>query len=537
MTELITAFGLGNTAIINNVCLLPLYPGLLAFLAGNAETQTGGQPNKARMGFLGAIVLAGVLSMMMVVALLLYAFNAVTEDVLPILLPIIYGTVIVLGIAMILGHNPFARFQTVQMPVLQNSYAAAYVYGLLLGPMTLPCVGPLVISAFALGADDAKELVDGLLYFFAFGLGFGWPLVVLPMIAVQRQRRFIQWMTKNHETLTRVSGVLLISIGLIGFVTEVIPNLQSESKSTTVATRWEIGDVLSDHTEQVNGLAFSADSTQLISAGGTGNSGLFSNGQDFAVRIWNVASGEVNQQYTDLTNSSETVAVSGDWLAIGGWDAQVSLWYQGALLTQEAVGTGRVQDVRFSPSGTTLAAVSEDGAVVVWTIEDQELTITHQLTVERPSSVALTDNLLAVGNLAGTISIYDLTSGDLLHEWSAHTNWINVVDFSPSADMLATASADGTVKIWTVESAELDTELAIPGQTEAIEAVRYSPDGRFVAVAGNSQVVIWSVDDLNRPAITFRQHEDTVLSLAFSPDSQWLASGDKSGVIRLWETP
>lgn len=537
MGELITAFGLGNTAIINNVCLLPLYPGLLAFLAGNAETQAGAQPNKARMGLLGGIVLAGVLTMMMVVALLLYVFNTVTEDVLPILLPTIYGTVIVLGVAMIFGNNPFARFQTVQMPILKNSYAAAYVYGLLLGPMTLPCVGPLVISAFALGADDAKELVDGLLYFFAFGLGFGWPLVALPMVAVQRQRSFIKWMTKNHETLTRVSGVLLIGIGLLGFVTEVIPNWQSDSKSTEVTTRWEVGVILDDHTEPVNALVFSADSQTLYSAGGTGNSGLFSSGQDFAIRVWDVAENSITQQYTDLTNRTEALAVSGDWLAAGGWDLQVSVWYQGELFSQETVGTGRVQDVAFSPDGDYLAAISEDGVLVVWSIAEQELSILHQTTIDRPSTLALSNDHLIVGALSGDVIVYDLSSGDILNTWPAHDNWINDIALSADYAQFATASADGTVGIWEVSSGEMLAEMTIPGQTEAITAVQYSADGRFISVAGGTQVVIWRVDNLNRPAITFRQHTASVLSLAFSADSAWLASSDQNGMVRLWETP
>jgi WD40 repeat protein len=80
-------------------------------------------------------------------------------------------------------------------------------------------------------------------------------------------------------------------------------------------------------------------------------------------------------------------------------------------------------------------------------------------------------------------------------------------------------------------------ELTIAGQMESIEAMRFSPDGRFVAVAGGSQVVAWRVADFSRPAVTWRQHTATVLSLAFSPDGKWLASSDQSGIVRLWETP
>ena len=38
MGELVEAFILGNSAILTNVCILPLYPGLIAYLAGTAQT-------------------------------------------------------------------------------------------------------------------------------------------------------------------------------------------------------------------------------------------------------------------------------------------------------------------------------------------------------------------------------------------------------------------------------------------------------------------------------------------------------------------
>ncbi len=128
---------------------------------------------------------------------------------------------------MLAGFNPFARLSAMQTPVFKNRTITAYVYGLLLGPMTLPCTGPIITSAFLLGADNLGALADGLLYFLAFGLGFGWVLVVLPFLAVPLQRRFMGWVTNNYKLLTRVSGVLLIAIAILGFVTEIIPNMQA----------------------------------------------------------------------------------------------------------------------------------------------------------------------------------------------------------------------------------------------------------------------------------------------------------------------
>jgi cytochrome c-type biogenesis protein len=221
MSELIQAFILGNGAILTNVCVLPLYPGLIAFLAGNAQNE------KAQRGikWLGLLVLAGVLTLMSLVGLLLYLLQESFDVILPILLPIIYGIVIIMGFFMLTGRNPFNRLSTAQSPVLNNPYSGAYVYGLLLGPMTLPCTGPLIVSAFLLGAGSLAGLTGSLAYFFAFGLGFGWPLVLLPFIAAPFQRRFTRWLTQNYKLLTRVSGALLVGIGVLGIFADLLPNL------------------------------------------------------------------------------------------------------------------------------------------------------------------------------------------------------------------------------------------------------------------------------------------------------------------------
>lgn len=221
MNELFGAFLLGNAAILTNVCLLPLYPGLIAFLAGNAANERAARLTP----WLGLLVLLGILSLMSAVGGLLYLLQAPFGGLLAWLLPVIYGAVIVLGVLMLFGVNPFARVSGVRTPVLKNPLASAYLYGMLLGPMTLPCTGPVVVSAFLLGAGSAAELTRSLLYFFAFGLGFGWPLVLLPFAALPLQRRGVGWLTRRHTLLTRVSGALLLGIGVFGAVTELLPQV------------------------------------------------------------------------------------------------------------------------------------------------------------------------------------------------------------------------------------------------------------------------------------------------------------------------
>ncbi len=221
MEQYLQAFLLGNGAILTNVCLLPLYPGLIAFLAGSAQNnRTSGATQ-----WLGLLVLSGVLTLMLVLGALLFLLQRSFSTILPVLLPAIYSGVIVLGMLMLIGYNPFSRLATAQTPVLRNPYLAAFVYGLFIGPMTLPCAGPVVISAFLLGSGSVARLADSLTYFLAFGIGFGWPLVLLPLATTPFQRYFTRWMTGNYRLLTGLSGLLLLVIGLFGFYADVLPNL------------------------------------------------------------------------------------------------------------------------------------------------------------------------------------------------------------------------------------------------------------------------------------------------------------------------
>jgi cytochrome c-type biogenesis protein len=217
----LSAFLLGNAAILTNVCVLPLYPGLIAFLAGT------NQRGRMRGGgvLLGAAVLGGVLATMIALGFVLFVLGQSFSRILPWLLPLIYGVVLLLGMAMLLGHNPFAQLATAHAPLLANPYAAAFVYGGMLAPMTLPCTGPVVIGAFVLGVGSVAALGESLLYFLAFGLGFGWPLLALPLLAASLQRGMTRWLAGNSQLLGRLSGALLVAIAAFGIWVDLLPRV------------------------------------------------------------------------------------------------------------------------------------------------------------------------------------------------------------------------------------------------------------------------------------------------------------------------
>lgn len=222
--SLVQAFALGNAAILTNVCLLPLYPGVVAYLLSLRQPPAG-EGGRAGAALIGAAVLAGVLVAMVSVGVVFTLLKTSVTTVLPVLLPVIYLVVTVLGVLLLLGRNPLSRLPTVAGGLPKRPRLAAFTYGLLLGPMTLPCTGPVVTSAFVLGLGSPGFVAEGLAFFAAFGLGFGWPLLVIPVLSASANRRFSGWLTRNHATMARLSGALLVGIGLFGLIVEVLPNI------------------------------------------------------------------------------------------------------------------------------------------------------------------------------------------------------------------------------------------------------------------------------------------------------------------------
>lgn len=217
-------FALGNAAILGNVCMLPLYPGMFVMFA----QQTANPRARRWMPLLGVMVLAGVLTLLVAIGAVFHLLSATVSEVLHWVLPVLYAAVAALGIAMLLGRNPFERLPVTQAPVLRNPMASAYVYGTLLAPMTLPCTGPLIVSAFTIGSvAGAGSFLDSIGYFLAFGLGFGWPLVVLPLVARPGQRLITGFLGRHHRAISLVSGLLLLVIAVIGVRADVLPSLRA----------------------------------------------------------------------------------------------------------------------------------------------------------------------------------------------------------------------------------------------------------------------------------------------------------------------
>ena len=75
----------------------------------------------------------------------------------------------------------------------------------------------------------------------------------------------------------------------------------------------------------------------------------------------------------------------------------------------------------------------------------------------------------------------------------------------------------------------------LPGHTEAVLHVSYSPDGRMLASGGGDTTVrFWDINTAT-PKFTCKGHKNHVLCTAWSPDGQRFVSADKNGVLILWD--
>jgi cytochrome c-type biogenesis protein len=82
-----------------------------------------------------------------------------------------------------------------------------------LGPVALPCAGPFLVALLAISVG-AAETVGALATFFAFGLGFGLPLVLLSLLARAGQDQVVRSLARHHRQIEIISGILLILAGL-----------------------------------------------------------------------------------------------------------------------------------------------------------------------------------------------------------------------------------------------------------------------------------------------------------------------------------
>ncbi|MEX0765930.1 MAG: cytochrome c biogenesis protein CcdA [bacterium] len=206
--RVVTALLLGMVASVSP-CTLPLYPGFLAYLGARAPDPSRRLP----MPLLGAAVLLGVLTTMLVLGLVIASLRVAVGSVLRIAVPLADLLLIIMGGLLLLNRNVFMRIPQLSVPVFGHPLLGAYAYGLIYGPITLPCSATLVVGVFALSFTTA-QFASNLVFFALFGVGFGLPLLILSLLGQSRQSGLSHLLAARSLLFNRVSGLILIAVGI-----------------------------------------------------------------------------------------------------------------------------------------------------------------------------------------------------------------------------------------------------------------------------------------------------------------------------------
>jgi WD40 repeat protein len=138
-------------------------------------------------------------------------------------------------------------------------------------------------------------------------------------------------------------------------------------------------------------------------------------------------------------------------------------------------------------------------------------------------------SLIASASADTTIKLWH-PNGSLVKTLSGHEDVVNSVSFSPDGQIVASASQDKTVKLWSREGQLLATLF---GHQAVVNSASFSPDGQIIASASTDKTVkLWSRD--GKLLKTLLLHNGAVLSVAWSPDGQTIASGSADKTVKLW---
>ncbi|RYP54983.1 hypothetical protein DL768_000299 [Monosporascus sp. mg162] len=140
--------------------------------------------------------------------------------------------------------------------------------------------------------------------------------------------------------------------------------------------------------------------------------------------------------------------------------------------------------------------------------------------------------LVASASNDKTVRIWSADTGELQQTFEGHNDMVNSVAFSYDSKLVTSASNDRTVRIWSADTGEL--QQTFEGHNGWVNSVAFSHDSNLVASASNDETVrMWSADtgELQQ---TLEDHNDWVRSVAFSNDSKLVASASNDNTVRIW---
>lgn len=286
---------------------------------------------------------------------------------------------------------------------------------------------------------------------------------------------------------------------------------------------------------------------------------------DRQVKLWDAASGALlrsfvpdsARSFADYWVRALRFSADASLLAAAAADRRVWLWdtRSGAVLGQCVGHLDIVTDCALSADGRTLVSSSLDGTLRVWDLPG--CTQRHELGIEwRTGALGWIEPsdeeghwatlqgcaISADGRIAASASddfsliVWDLVAGRALRVLKGHTQSVLCCDFDPAAPggaRLASAGADGSLRIWDIETG---LHRGVQAHAAAINACAYAAGGKgIVTASADGTLRLWT-GDADELVETLTGHADWVNDCAISADGGLLVSAANDGCAKVWST-
>ncbi|MCP4425778.1 MAG: hypothetical protein GY803_14900, partial [Chloroflexi bacterium] len=300
---------------------------------------------------------------------------------------------------------------------------------------------------------------------------------------------------------------------------------------------------LSEHTGSINDVAFSADGSLIATAS-----------SDTAVKVWDAANGQALYTLDDHGRAVTSVAfVDGDQLlATGGEDGFTILWNLSDGSRQSVLGGnhGSVQSISYNHEANLMATANGDNTITVWDLKTRHPTVFPEHGA-KINDVAFTpdgsklvsasiDGQIIVQESATGITIFTLKPYNALDADGNPTPIpANTVAFNQDGSRFIVGYADGAARIW--DFADVEDELfTLPGHTGAVLDAAFNFNGSSAAqtevvatASGDGTVKMWNVAD-GQLLYTIVAHDGSVKALSFNPDKNQFTTAGQDTTAKVW---
>ena len=188
----------------------------------------------------------------------------------------------------------------------------------------------------------------------------------------------------------------------------------------------------------------------------------------------------------------------------------------------------------FSPSSRFLVTGSGDKALRLWDVIDgKECSQFHGHTSGIIQCLFSRDEkkIISTGNDHSLI-VWDIETGKQIYEHTEDYLPIQTLSISRDNKFMLTGGADQFLTLWDFEMGEKIHQVKT--SQKVIKSCKFSPDGKHVVYAGDSDLVICNIGNL-QVISTLASHSKQIKDFSFSPDGNLLLSASQDNSLRLWQ--